>query len=103
MSAGRGAPGPHLDDDAIALLAMTAFFGGPLIAMLAGAGAGIANWLTEHGILTRQAVVIELAAGAGLDIARLAIATGILLALVAWAVHIVKRRRAGDRNGGRGR
>lgn len=73
MSAGRGAPGPHLDDDAIALLAMTAFFGGPLLVMAVGAGDGMASS---------------------------AIAVGSLLAVVARAARIVRRRRADDRRAG---
>lgn len=94
MRGGRGTPGPQLDDDAIALLVVAVFFGGPLIAMLAGAGDGIAAWLTEHGLLTRDGVLIELAAGAGLDLARIAVVAGVVLALIAWAVRIAQRRRA---------
>ena len=100
MSAGRGTPGPRMDDDAIALLVLAVFLGGPLIAMLAGAGDGIATWLTEHRVLTRNGVLVELAGGAGLDLARLAIAAGVLLALLAWAVRIVQRRRVDERRPG---
>lgn len=97
MSAGRGTPGPQMSDDAIALVVLAVFFGGPILAMLTGAGDGVATWLTEHGVLTRDGVLVELAAGAGLDLARLAIAAGVLLALVAWAVNVVHRRRALER------
>lgn len=98
MSAGRGTLGPQLDDDAIALLVLAVFLVGPLIAMLAGAGDGIATWLADHGVLTRAGVLIEFAAGIGLDPPRIAVAAGVLLAIIAWAVHLVQRRGA-DRSG----
>lgn len=95
--AGRGGPAPQVSDDVLALLVVGVIFGAPVVAMLSGAGNGIATWLVARGVLTHNDVLVTLAAGAGFDLARLVIVAGLLLGLLAWAVRVIQRRRAVDR------
>jgi hypothetical protein len=97
---GRGGSGPQMGDEAIALLVVAVVVAGPIMAMLSGAGDGVATWLVAHRVLTRDDVLVPLAAEAGFDLARLVVGVGVLLGLLAWAVRVVQRRRAAERRPG---
>lgn len=96
----RGGPAPQVSDDVLALFVVAVLFGAPILAMLSGAGDGIATWLVEHHVLTRDDVLLTFAASAGLDLGRIVIAVGVLLGLLAWAVHAAQQRRSVDRRPG---
>lgn len=95
------------DDDDIFTLSMMAFGS---IGLIASAGGAIAlsywhqsvRWMIHHDVLVprRHQPLLEVpyGRGAGLDLPRLILITAVLLALLALAVHAVRRRLAARRD-----
>lgn len=90
-------------DGVLTFLACALLLGAPFIAATTGLWATACRWLTEQHILTTESVQLTIpgAAGAGLDLPRILLAAGALMAAAASAILLhrrtVRRRELGLR------